>query len=241
MAKAQAKGVRVVLTVERMSWDTKGRARTVKLLSNPAARTRLANEIATELMATGADGVNLDFEPMPPRSATSSRSSSGSCESVLDAARPGLQITFDITASVPTYDIAALTADDAADAVFLMAYDFIGNSADHAASHSPLDDPVNHFDIRTTVAELLGGGRSGTHHPGSALVRPRLDDQGTGGVLADAERQEPDRTGVLLVRGRRLHRTRQRPQLGSGQRVRVDRLCPEGLRYLPGGMAPGLV
>ena len=76
--------------------------------------------------------------------------------SVLDAARPGLQITFDITASVPTYDIAALTADDAADAVFLMAYDFIGNSADHAASHSPLDDPVNHFDIRTTVAELLG-------------------------------------------------------------------------------------
>ena len=65
-----------------------------------------------------------------------------------------MQITFDITASVDQYDIAALTADDAADAVFLMAYDYIGNSASHAASHSPLDEPVTGFDIRNTVADL---------------------------------------------------------------------------------------
>ena len=51
------------------------------------------------------------------------------------------------------YDIAALTADDAADAVFLMAYDFRNGTADYAASHSPLDDPETGFDIRTTVED----------------------------------------------------------------------------------------
>jgi len=155
MAKAQSKGVRVVLTVERMSWDPKGRGKTLKLLGSAKARSRLANDIAAEIQATGADGVNLDFEPMPAEVRDDFTSFVRELRSALDTVRPGLQITFDITASVPTYDIAALTADDAADAVFLMAYDFIGNSAAHAASHSPLDEPVTHFDIRTTVADLL--------------------------------------------------------------------------------------
>ena len=122
---------------------------------NPKARTRLANEIADELVATGADGVNLDFEPMPAEARDGFTLFVRELRSVLDAAKPGMQITFDITASVDQYDIPALTADDAADAVFLMAYDFIGNGAAHAASHSPLDEPVTGFDIRTTVTELL--------------------------------------------------------------------------------------
>ena len=95
-----------------------------------------------------------------PRSERSSRCSCASSGAVLDAAtlkagRPSMQITFDITASVDDYDIPALTADDAADAAFLMAYEFRGPNADYAASHSPLDDPETGFDIRTTVAELL--------------------------------------------------------------------------------------
>jgi spore germination protein YaaH len=155
MAKAQAKGVRVVLTVERMSWDPGSRARTVKLLQSPKARTRLAKDIAAELQATGADGVNLDFEPMPAEVRDDFTLFVRELRSVLDATRPGMQITFDITASVPTYDIAALTADDAADAVFLMAYDFIGYGAATAASISPLVDPVTHFDIQTTMADLV--------------------------------------------------------------------------------------
>ncbi len=154
MRAAQGKGVRVVMTVERFSWDAGAARRTVKLLSNPKARTRLANEIATELVATGADGVNLDFEPMPAAVRDDFTLLVRELRGALDLARPGLQLTFDITASVDTYDIAALTADDAADAVFLMAYDFRGNSAPYAASHSPLDDPTG-FDIRNTVAELV--------------------------------------------------------------------------------------
>ena len=155
MAEAQSKGVRVVLTVERMSWDPASRAKTIKLLQSPKARTRLANDIAGELQATGADGVNLDFEPMPAEVRDDFTLFVRELRSVLDASRPGSQITFDITASVPTYDIAALTADDAADAVFLMAYDYIGYGAATAASISPLVDPVAHFDISTTMADLV--------------------------------------------------------------------------------------
>ncbi len=155
MAQAQAKGIRVVLTVERMSWDAGSRARTIQLLQSPKARTRLADDIATELQATGADGVNLDFEPMPAEVRDDFTLFVRELRSVLDAARPGMQITFDITASVPTYDIAALTADDAADAVFLMAYDYIGSAAGTAASISPLVDPVTGFDIQGTMADLV--------------------------------------------------------------------------------------
>ena len=155
MAEAQGKGVRVVLTVERFPWDAGAARRTVKLLSNPDARTRLANDIAAELVATGADGVNLDFEPMPSEVRDEFTQFVRELRSVLDVAKPGSQITFDITASVDSYDIAALTADDAADAVFLMAYDFRNGSASYAASLAPLVDAVTGFDIESTTANLL--------------------------------------------------------------------------------------
>ncbi|MET0773070.1 MAG: glycosyl hydrolase family 18 protein, partial [Candidatus Limnocylindrales bacterium] len=161
MADAQAEGVRVVLTVERFSWSTSGRAQTIKLLRNRAARSRLARQIRKELIESGADGVNLDFEPLPAEVRDQFTLFVRELRRVLErattqAGRPSMQVTFDITADVAAYDIPALTADDAADAVFLMAYDFRNGSADYAASHSPLDDPESGFDIRTTVEELLG-------------------------------------------------------------------------------------
>jgi spore germination protein YaaH len=160
MSDAQAKGVRVVLTVERFSWQAGARTATIRLLRNRAARSRLARQIRKELIDSGADGVNLDFEPLPTEVRSQFTSFVRELRSVLDratdaAGRPPMQITFDVTADIAAYDIAALTADDAADAVFLMAYDFRGASAEYAASHSPLDDPETGFDIRTTVGGLL--------------------------------------------------------------------------------------
>ncbi len=160
MADAQAKGVRAVLTVERFSWTAGARNQTVRLLRSRQARSRLVRQIRKELMESGADGVNLDFEPMPSEVRDQFTSFVRELRRVLErattqAGRPSMQITFDITADVAAYDIPALTADDAADAVFLMAYDFRNGSADYAASHSPLDDPESGFDIRTTVEELL--------------------------------------------------------------------------------------
>ncbi len=160
MAEAQQKGVRVVLTIQRFSWDASGRDQTIRLLRNREARSRLARQIRKELMDSGADGVNLDFEPLPSQVRGRFTQFVRELRGVLDrattaAGRPSMQITFDITADVESYDIAALTADDAADAVFLMAYDYRNASAEYAASHSPLDDPETGFDIRTTVDALL--------------------------------------------------------------------------------------
>lgn len=160
MAEAQAQGVRVVLTVERFSWQAAGRNQTIRLLRSKEARRRLVRQIRNELMESGADGVNLDFEPLPSQVRSQFtqfvRELRRSLErATTEAGRPSMQVTFDITADVAAYDIPALTADDAADAVFLMAYDFRGAGAEYAASHSPLDDPETGFDIRTTVEALL--------------------------------------------------------------------------------------
>ena len=192
-------------------------------------------------MATGADGVNLDFEPMPAEARDDFTLFVRELRSVLDAAQPELQITFDITASVDQYDIAALTADDAADAVFLMAYDYIGNSATHAASHSPLDEPVTGFDIRNTVADLLAVADPAHTILGLPWYGRAWTTKGPEAGLAHPDRQEPDRPGLLLVRRRGRHRARQRPQLRPRERLRLDGLCPQGLRHLSRGLAPGLV
>lgn len=155
MQRAQAQGVRVVLTIERFSWTAKNRDQTIRLLSRAGARKRLIGEITAEVVASGADGVNLDFEPLPSDVREEFTQFVRDLRTAFDAVSPELQITFDITADIDSYDIAALTADDAADAVFLMAYDFRGASAPFAAAISPLDDTVTGFDIRSTVADLL--------------------------------------------------------------------------------------
>src|SRR5918994_2074379 len=57
-------GAAVVLTVTMMAWDRDYRDFTA-LLTNGTNRSRLATQIARAVKARNADGVNLDFEPMP--------------------------------------------------------------------------------------------------------------------------------------------------------------------------------
>ena len=57
-------GTRVVLTVQSFAWTT-GQARAQSaLLGSAAARLKLARQIAAAVRDRGADGVNLDFEPL---------------------------------------------------------------------------------------------------------------------------------------------------------------------------------
>ena len=130
MAKAQAKGVRVVLTVQRFSWDAGARAKTIKLLQQPQGThppgQRHRGRAGRHRSRWRQPRLRADARGGPRRLHAAS---CGSCAACWMSRGPDAQITFDITASVDQYDIAALTADDAADAVFLMAYDYIGNSA----------------------------------------------------------------------------------------------------------------
>ena len=152
--RAQAQGVRVVLTIQRFAWNAVETRQTVALLSNPARRTALAQAITTAVTDAGADGVNLDFEPLPSAVRDDFTSFVRELRLDLDAAAPGMQLTFDVTSGIVAYDIPSLVADDAADAVMIMGYDYIGNSSAVAGSHDPLDDPSGP-DLRESVDQML--------------------------------------------------------------------------------------
>ena len=60
---AHTKGTRVVLTVSVFAWSSAGALQRA-LLGNSTARLNLAKQIAAAVRDRGADGVNLDFEPI---------------------------------------------------------------------------------------------------------------------------------------------------------------------------------
>ena len=64
MNAAHASGARVVLTVQSFAWTSAGVARQRSLLGSAANRANLARQIAAAVRDRGADGVNLDFEPI---------------------------------------------------------------------------------------------------------------------------------------------------------------------------------
>jgi spore germination protein YaaH len=139
VARAHAAHVRVVMTIQRFSWTANQAKRTVALLSDPTRWQVLFADILAQLAAKHADGVNLDFEPVPASVSTQFVDFVRALRAALDAAHPGLQLTFDTTTDIGSWDLAALTADDAADAAFLMGYDFRTAAAPVAGSVDPLE------------------------------------------------------------------------------------------------------
>ena len=82
----------------------------------------------------------------------------------LNARGSGYQLTFDATGSIGNYDVAALTATGAADAVLIMGYDYRGSGSSRAGSIDPLTGPtydltdtVNAYLARTSPARIILG------------------------------------------------------------------------------------
>jgi spore germination protein YaaH len=148
--RAQAAGVRVVLTVERFSWSASGKRETRRLLSDPDARATLAEEIVAALTEAGADGVNLDFEPLPSAVRGEYVRLVRAVRRALDAVDPTLQLTFDLTPDVASFPLSRLVHDDAADAAVLMAYEYRTAGSHVAGSVAPLRDPDG-LDVRTSL------------------------------------------------------------------------------------------
>jgi spore germination protein YaaH len=140
LREAHASGMRVVLTVVRFAWTSDQAEATTRLLSRRHSRARLATEIAAAVDARGADGVNLDFEPIPTGQRANYVRLVRRVRRALDERLPGSGLTVDTTgqAWLGGYDVAALTADGAADAVFVMGYDYRVGGAARAGSIAPL-------------------------------------------------------------------------------------------------------
>ncbi|MEO8469406.1 MAG: glycosyl hydrolase family 18 protein, partial [Chloroflexota bacterium] len=147
---AHQRGTRVVLTITCFAWTTGQQTTQANLLGNPTARSNLAKQIAAAVAERGADGVNLDFEPIVSGYADEFTALVRSVRAELNAIAPGYQLTFDTTGYIGNYPLEAATAPGGADAIFIMGYDYRGSSATQAGSISPLTGPV--YDLTDTVS-----------------------------------------------------------------------------------------
>jgi spore germination protein YaaH len=147
---AHQAGTRVVLTIQSFAWTTNQANTQAALLGSSSARLNLARQAAAAVRDRGADGINLDFEPIVSGYADEFTALVRTIRAELDAITPGYQLTFDTTGWISNYPVAEATAPGGADAIFIMGYDYRTASASTAGSISPLTGPI--YDLTDTIA-----------------------------------------------------------------------------------------
>lgn len=147
---AHAHGTRVALSVESFAWTSGGIAAQTALLSSPAAQANLVAQIVGAVTDRGADGVSLDFEPIASGQKDNFVAFVKALRAALDASHPGYEIVFAATGYISNYDVVNLLGPGAADAVFIMGYDFRTGLAPTAGSTSPLTSPTV-YDLTNAV------------------------------------------------------------------------------------------
>ena len=150
----QEAGVKVVPVVQRTAWTQGTRERAINLLSKKKNRTALVERITQFVQTRGFDGVNLDFEPIPARVADQYVLFVRELRAALDAVDPELHLSVDVVPGLENYDLAALTADDAADLAVIMGYGYSTRASAVASSTAPLVGGAA-GDLSTTVAAAL--------------------------------------------------------------------------------------
>lgn len=139
---AHGRGVRVVPTVTMMAWNG-NYTDMATLLNSSAYRSRLVGEIVTIVRDRRADGVNIDFEPVPSSLRTQFTTLVRQVKAGLVSAKVGSYVTVDTMAGAATwatgYDVRALSAAGAADALMVMAYDFHWSGSGRAGGVAPAE------------------------------------------------------------------------------------------------------
>jgi spore germination protein YaaH/flagellar hook assembly protein FlgD len=161
---AHAHHTRVVLTISVFAWTSGGAAKQGALLGSPAARRNLARQAAAAVRDRGADGINLDFEPIASGHADDFTAFVRTLRRELDRVHRGYQLTFDTTGWIGNYPIEDATAPGGADAIFIMGYDYRGSGASTAGSIDPLsgstyalDDTIRAYTARVPASKLILG------------------------------------------------------------------------------------
>jgi spore germination protein YaaH len=165
ISKAHERGVKVVLTVTMMAWDYDFSS-FATLLKSSTNRGRLAAEIAAAVKSRNADGVNLDFEPMPNSLESYYTLLVRKVKAELVAAGAGSYLTVATTGGAASWDEGYELVDNAdantyslvspggADAVMAMAYDFNWSGSSRAGGVAPMDSPYV-LDARTAMNDYL--------------------------------------------------------------------------------------
>lgn len=139
---AHANGVKVVATITMMAWDGDYSGMS-QLLNSAEYRARLIDDVASVIGARNADGVNVDFEPVPTSLRSQFSAFIRELKAGLVARGVGSYLTVDTMAGAASwstgYDIEALTAPGAADALMVMAYDFSWSGSARAGGVAPAE------------------------------------------------------------------------------------------------------
>jgi spore germination protein YaaH/flagellar hook assembly protein FlgD len=146
---AHQKRTRVVLTVQSFAWTSGQLDRQKRFLGSATARANLARQVAAAVRDRGADGVNLDLEPLARGYEDEFTALVRRMRSELNNVRPGYQLTFDVTGHIGNYPIERATASGAADAILIMGYDYRTAGSSPVGSIAPLSRTG--YDIRETV------------------------------------------------------------------------------------------
>jgi spore germination protein YaaH/flagellar hook assembly protein FlgD len=148
---AHAHGTRVVLTASVFAWSGTGAAAQRALLGSATARANFARQLVAAVRDRGADGVNLDFEPLVSGQEAHFVALIKTIRARFNAIHAGYQITFDTTGYIGNYPLEASVGPSAADAVFIMGYDYRTDSASSSGSVDPLSGP--RYDLADTVRQ----------------------------------------------------------------------------------------
>ncbi|HYN49230.1 MAG TPA: glycosyl hydrolase family 18 protein, partial [Candidatus Nanopelagicales bacterium] len=146
---AHAKRGRVTLTLTVFAW-TSGQAAVQKaLLGSASARLNLARQAVDAVRDRGADGINLDFEPLVAGYEDEFVALVRTIRAELDREIPGAHLSFDTLGRPGNYPLERALAPGGADAVFVMGYDYRTAGATYAGSIDPLAGPA--YDLADTV------------------------------------------------------------------------------------------
>ncbi len=146
---AHDRGTRVVLTVSVFAWTSSQASVQKAILGSATARLNLARQAAAAVRDRGADGVNLDFEPLATGYADEFVAFLKTMRSELNRIRSGYQLTYDTTGFIGNYPLEASVGPGAADAIFVMGYDYRTSGSSSAGSIDPLSGP--RYDLTDTV------------------------------------------------------------------------------------------
>jgi spore germination protein YaaH len=141
-------GVRVHLCIEQFDPDVLS-----DLLGSATAANRLIDELEAEVEATGADGVNVDFEGVP----ASRRAQLTAFVEALAARVPEVVVATPAIDWSDAFDEASLSAS--AD-LFIMAYNYHWSTSPDAGPVDPLygGPPWNDWGIEATIDDYLADG-----------------------------------------------------------------------------------
>lgn len=162
MNAAHQRGVRVVPTITMHAWNYDFTAMTT-LLTSPTNRARLVGQVVGMVRERRADGVNIDFEPVPSSLRSQFTALTGEIKAGLVRAGVGSYVTVDTMAGAAAwstgYDVAALST--AADAIAVMAYDFSYAGSARAGGVAPYDSPYIYaaVDAMRDHLEIVDPGR----------------------------------------------------------------------------------